>query len=157
MQKITPFLWFDNQAEEAAKLYVSLFKNSKILSVTRHKDAGPEANETVTVVTFELDGQVFTAMDAKGPFRFTEAISFMVNCETQAEVDKLWDKLSEGGEKSWCGWLKDRFGLSWQITPTLLMKLMADPNPKKANAVMQAMLQMQKIEIAPLQKAYDQA
>ncbi|HEY3295815.1 MAG TPA: VOC family protein [bacterium] len=156
MQKITTFLWFDNQAEEAAKLYVSLFKNSKILNITRHEGAGPDGTETVAVVDFQLDGQLFMAMNAKGPFKFTEAISFMVNCETQEEVDRLWEKLTEGGEESMCGWLKDRFGLSWQITPIILNKMMADPNRKKANAVMQAMLGMQKIDIAALKRAYDQ-
>jgi predicted 3-demethylubiquinone-9 3-methyltransferase (glyoxalase superfamily) len=148
MQKITPFLWFDGQAEEAMNYYVSIFKNSKVLSVNR-------ANGKVMLVTFELDGQKFMGLNAEPLFKFTEAVSFYVDCETQEEVDELWEKLSAGGEKSRCGWLKDRFGLSWQIIPKALGELMSDPDPKKSQAVMQAMLKMNKIVIADLQKAYE--
>jgi predicted 3-demethylubiquinone-9 3-methyltransferase (glyoxalase superfamily) len=150
MHKITPFLWFDHQAEEAMNYYLSIFKNSKVLSVNR-------AEGKVMSVTFELDGQPFMALNAGPHFKFTEAISFFVNCETQQEVDELWEKLSQGGEKSRCGWLKDKFGLSWQIIPTTLGKLMHDPNPTKSKAVMNAMLKMNKIVIKDLQEAYDRA
>lgn len=150
MKKISPFLWFDNNAEEAMKFYVSVFKNSKILGVNR----GP--NGELFTATFELDGQQFMALNAGPLFRFTEAISFFVNCETQQEVDELWGKLTEGGEESMCGWLKDRFGLSWQIVPSILGELLQDEDPAKAGRVMQAMLQMRKIDIQALQKAYDQ-
>lgn len=150
MKKITPFLWFDNQAEEAMNFYVSIFKNSKILSIS------PGPNGTVFTVTFELDGQEFTALNGGPEFKFTEAISFFVNCETQAEVDELWEKLLAGGEESQCGWLKDKFGLSWQIVPTALGELLGDPNPVKSQRVMQAMLKMKKIEIAGLMRAYEQ-
>jgi predicted 3-demethylubiquinone-9 3-methyltransferase (glyoxalase superfamily) len=150
IQGITPFLRFDGKAEEAMNHYVSIFKNSRVLSVNR---LGGE----VLTVAFELEGQKFMAMDAGLLFKFSEAISFFVSCETQAEVDELWKKLSAGGEKSRCGWLKDRFGLSWQIIPTALMKFMGDPNPKKSNAVMQAMLKMDKIVIQDLQHAYEAA
>ncbi len=147
MPRITPFLWFDNQAEEAMNYYVSIFKNSKILSVSR-------ANGRVMSVTFELEGQEFMGLNAGPQFRFTEAISFFVNCETQEEVDELWEKLSQGGEKGRCGWLKDRFGLSWQIIPTALGKLLNDPDPEKSQAVVQTMLKMNKIVIEDLKKAY---
>jgi predicted 3-demethylubiquinone-9 3-methyltransferase (glyoxalase superfamily) len=147
---ITPFLWFDGRAEEAMNHYVSIFKNSKILSTNRF-------NGKVLTVAFELEGQKFIALNAEPLFKFNEAISFFVSCETQEEVDELWEKLSAGGETSRCGWLKDRFGLSWQIIPTALMKLMSDPDPKKSNAVMQAMLGMNKIVIRDLQKAYERA
>ncbi len=147
MPKITPFLWFDNQAEEAMNYYVSIFKNSKILSVSR-------ANGRVMSVTFELEGQEFMGLNAGPQFKFTEAISFFVNCETQEEVDELWEKLSQGGEKGRCGWLKDRFGLSWQIIPTALGKLLNDPDPEKSQAVVQTMLKMNKIVIEDLKKAY---
>jgi predicted 3-demethylubiquinone-9 3-methyltransferase (glyoxalase superfamily) len=150
MHKITPFLWFDHQAEEAMNYYLSIFKNSKVLSVNR-------AEGKVMSVTFELDGQPFMALNAGPHFKFTEAISFFVNCETQQEVDELWEKLSQGGEKSRCGWLKDKFGLSWQIIPTALGKLMHDPNPTKSKAVMNAMFKMNKIVIKDLQEAYDRA
>ncbi len=149
MQKITPFLWFDGKAEEAMNFYVSLFKNSKVLSAT----PGPDGK--VMMATFQLDGQDFYALNGGPMFKFTEAISLFVNCETQAEVDELWEKLSEGGEKSRCGWLKDKYGLSWQIIPTALGELMRDKDPEKAGRVMQAMLQMDKIDIATLQRAYD--
>jgi predicted 3-demethylubiquinone-9 3-methyltransferase (glyoxalase superfamily) len=150
VQKITPFLWFDGKAEEAMNYYVSIFKNSKVLSINRF-------NGKVMTVTFELEGQEFMALNAEPLFKFTEAISFFVSCETQEEVDELWQKLSAGGEKSRCGWLKDKFGLSWQIIPTALMKLMGDSDPKKSNAVMQAMLKMNKIVIEDLRKAYEAA
>lgn len=149
MHKITPFLWFDDQAEEAMNHYVSIFKNSKVLSVNRV--AGK-----VMMVTFELDGQKFMGLNAGPKFKFTEAISFFVDCETQGEVDELWEKLSAGGERGRCGWLKDKFGLSWQIIPAALGKLMNDPNPKKSQAVFQAMLKMDKIDVSALQRAYDQ-
>ena len=150
MKKIRPFLWFDNQAEEAMNHYVSIFKNSKVLSVNR-------AQGRVMSVTFELEGEEFMGLNAGPKFKFTEAISFFVNCETQEEVDKLWEKLSAGGEKSRCGWLKDKFGLSWQIIPSALGKLMNDPDPQKSQAVVQAMLKMDKIEVKGLQRAYEQA
>jgi predicted 3-demethylubiquinone-9 3-methyltransferase (glyoxalase superfamily) len=155
MQKITPFLWFDNKAEEAANFYVSVFKNSKLLNVARYSDVGPGPKGTVMTVEFELDGQEFVALNAGPTFKFTEAISFVVNCETQEEVDYYWERLSEGGEKSHCGWLKDKFGLSWQVTPTILGKLMADKDQEKSNRVMQAMLKMDKLDIEPLQRAYE--
>jgi len=157
MQKITTFLWFDHQAEEAAKFYTSIFKNSKIGKISRYGDAGPGPKGSVMVLTFELDGQQFTALNGGPVFSFTPAISLMVNCETQAEVDQLWEKLSAEGKKDRCGWLKDKYGLSWQIVPTRLGQLMSDPDPKKANRVMQAMLQMDKLDIAKLEQAYQQA
>lgn len=150
MQKITPFLWFDGQAEEAMNYYVSIFKNSKVLSVNRAGEGGP-----VISVTFQLDGQKFYALNGGPQFKFTEAISFFVNCETQEEVDELWEKLSAGGEKSRCGWLKDKYGLSWQIIPAILGKLLNDPDPARAQRVMGAMLQMSKIDIKTLQLAYE--
>ena len=156
MQKITTFLWFDQQAAEAMDLYVSLFKNSKVLSVSRYPEGGPMPAGTLMTATFQLDGQEFMALNGGPEFKFTEAVSLFVTCETQAEVDHFWDHLSEGGEKSRCGWLKDRFGLSWQIVPTALGELMGDPNPRKAQNVMQAMLQMDKLDIAALQAAHDQ-
>lgn len=156
MQKITTFLWFDQQAEEAMNFYVSLFKNSKVLSVSRYPEGGPMPAGTLMTATFQLDGQEFMALNGGPEFKFTEAISLFVTCETQAEVDHFWDHLSEGGEKSRCGWLKDRYGLSWQIVPTALGELMGDPNPRKAQNVMQAMLQMDKLDIATLQAAHDQ-
>ena len=155
MQKITPFLWFDNQAEEAANFYVSIFKNSKILGVSHFGEAGPGPAGTVLTVTFELDGQEFTALNGGPHFTFTEAISFFVNCETQQEVDELWAKLTAGGEESMCGWLKDKYGLSWQIVPRVLLELMQDKDPLKAKRVTEAMLQMRKINIAKLQQAYE--
>ena len=155
MQKITPFLWFDNQAEEAANFYVSIFKNSKILGVSHFGEAGPGPAGTVLTVTFELDGQEFTALNGGPHFTFTEAISFFVNCETQQEVDELWAKLTAGGEESMCGWLKDKYGLSWQIVPMVLLELMQDKDPVKARRVTEAMLQMRKINIAKLQQAYE--
>ncbi len=151
MQKITSFLTFVDQAEEAMNFYVSVFKNSKIVSVT----PGPDGK--VMTGTFQLEGQEFMALNAGPQFPFTEAISFFVHCETQAEVDELWEKLTEGGEESRCGWLKDKFGLSWQIIPAVLGELLQDKDPEKAGRVMQAMLQMGKIDIKTLQQAYEQA
>ena len=160
MQKITPFLWFDNQAEEAVNFYTSLFKNSKIENVARYDEAGAKVSGrpkgSVMTMTFQLNGQEFNALNGGPQFKFTEAISFFVNCETQAEVDELWNKLTEGGEEVQCGWLKDKYGLSWQIVPTALGELMGDKDPEKAQRVMQAMLQMKKIDIAGLKRAYDQ-
>ena len=155
MQKITPFLWFDNQAEEAANFYVSIFKNSKILGVSHFGEAGPGPAGTVLTVTFQLDGHEFTALNGGPHFTFTEAISLFVNCETQQEVDELWAKLTAGGEESMCGWLKDKYGLSWQIVPGVLLELMQDKDPLKAKRVTEAMLQMRKIDIAKLQQAYE--
>jgi predicted 3-demethylubiquinone-9 3-methyltransferase (glyoxalase superfamily) len=156
MQKITPFLWFDNQAEEAANFYVSVFKNSKIVNISRYGDAGPGPSGTAMSVTFELAGQRFIALNGGPQFNFTEAISFLINCKTQREVDALWKKLSAGGEKSRCGWLKDKYGLSWQVIPTALGEMLRDKNRKKSQRVMQAMLQMDKIDIARLKQAYNQ-
>jgi len=147
MQKITPFLWFDGQAEEAANYYVSIFKNGHILSVDR-------VDGKVMLVNFELEGQRFMALNAGPEYKFTEAISLFVNCETQEEVDELWERLSAGGEKGRCGWLKDKYGLPWQIIPTALGELISDPDPGKSQAVMQAMLKMNKIIIADLERAY---
>ena len=155
MQKINTFLWFDNQAEEAAKFYTSIFKNSRILHTARYGDAGPGPKGSVMLVTFELEGQTFMALNGGPLFKFTEAVSLFVNCETQAEVDHLWESLSTGGEKIRCGWLKDKYGLTWQIIPTVLGKLMGDPDAQKAARVTKAMLQMDKIDIAKLQQAYD--
>jgi predicted 3-demethylubiquinone-9 3-methyltransferase (glyoxalase superfamily) len=158
MQKITTFLWFDDKAEEAANFYVSIFKNSRIGKISRYTDEGQEvhgrANGSVMVVTFELDGQEFMALNGGPHFKFTEAISLSVNCETQTEVDELWEKLSAGGEKSQCGWLKDKYGLSWQIVPTALGEMMSDKDTKKTARVMKAMLQMQKLDITKLKQAY---
>ena len=154
VQTISPFLWFDSQAEDAAKLYVSVFPNSKILSVSRYGEAGPGPKGTVMTVSFELDGQRFIALNGGPQFKFTEAISFSVNCETQEEVDRYWAKLTAGGgEEGPCGWLKDRFGLSWQVNPRMLGELISDPDPKKAKRAMEAMLKMKKIDIATLKRA----
>lgn len=154
MQKIVTCLWFDKNAEEAAQHYTSIFKNSKILSVSRYGDAGPGPKGMAMVVNFQLEGQEFIALNGGPQFKFTEAISLLVNCETQTEVDELWRKLSAGGEESQCGWLKDQFGLSWQIIPTALGKMLSDKDPKKAGRVMQAMLPMRKIELPKLERAY---
>ncbi len=148
MPKITPFLWFDNKAEEAAEFYVSIFKSAKVLNVSRMQGK-------VLTVTFEIEGQRFMALNGGPLFPFTEAFSMFVSCETQEEVDNYWNRLLEGGTPSRCGWLKDKFGLSWQIIPTALMQLMGDPDPKKSNAVFQAMMKMDKIVIADLQKAHE--
>ena len=155
MQQITPFLWFDNNAEEAMNFYVSVFKNSKVNRVTRYGDAGPGPAGSVMTVEFELDGQQFVGLNGGPHFQFTEAVSFTVKCETQEEIDYYWDKLSEGGQKSRCGWLKDQFGLSWQVEPRILGDLMADEDPIKAKRVMEAMLKMDKIDIEPIKRAYD--
>lgn len=154
MQKITPFLWFDDKAEEAANFYVSIFKNSKIETVSRYGDAGPGPKGSVMIVQFQLEGQRFTALNGGPIFHFTPAISLLVDCQTQEEVDDLWQKLSAGGRPDRCGWLQDKFGLSWQIIPSALGKLMSDPDPEKSNRVMQAMLQMDKIDIKRLEQAY---
>lgn len=154
MQKITPFLWFDSNAEEAMNFYVSVFKNSKVMSVSRYGDAGPGPKGSVMSATFQLEGQQFYALNGGPHFTFTPAISFFVNCETQEEVDELWEKLSAGGEKSQCGWLKDKFGVSWQVIPSILGRLLQEKDPEKSKRVMNAMLQMKKIDIARLQQAY---
>jgi predicted 3-demethylubiquinone-9 3-methyltransferase (glyoxalase superfamily) len=155
MPKITPFLWFDGKAEEAMNFYVSVFKNSKVVRVSRYGEAGPGPKGTVMSATFQLDGQDFFALNGGPQFTFSPAISFFVNCETQQEVDELWEKLSEDGEKNRCGWLKDKYGLSWQIIPSVLGQLLQDKDVEKANRVMKAMLQMDKIDIKRLQQAYD--
>jgi predicted 3-demethylubiquinone-9 3-methyltransferase (glyoxalase superfamily) len=155
MQRITPFLWFDGKAEEAMNFYVSIFKNSKVVSVTRYGAAGPGPKGTVMSATFQLDGQQFFALNGGPQFTFSPAISLFVNCETQQEVDELWEKLSEGGKKERCGWLKDQYGLSWQVIPSALGKMLQDKDPAKADRVMKAMLQMDKIDIKRLQQAYD--
>lgn len=165
MQKITPFLWFDDKAEEAAEFYVSVFSerpgaergSSKILGVSRYGEAGPGPAGSVTTVQFQLEGQEFTALNGGPQFPFTEAISLFVSCESQEEVDSFWTKLTDGGEEVQCGWLKDRYGLSWHIVPTALMELASDPDPSKAQRVMEAMLQMRKIDIAGLQRAAESA
>ncbi len=156
MQKITPFLWFDDQAEQAVKFYTSIFKNSKIGSISRYGDAGPGEKGKVMSATFQLGGQEFMALNGGPVFKFSQAISFYVNCETQAEVDLFWEKLSEGGEKQQCGWLKDKFGVSWQIVPTVLGELLNDSNAQKSQKVMQAMLKMEKLDIQGLKLAYEQ-
>ena len=157
MQTITPFLWFDNQAEEAMNLYLSIFKNSKPLSIARYGAGGPGPAGSVMTASFELDGQQFVALNGGPIFKFTEAVSFVINCETQEEVDMYWDKLTaDGGQESMCGWLKDKFGLSWQVVPGILSKLLSDKDAAKAQRVMGAMMKMKKIIIADLQKAADQ-
>jgi predicted 3-demethylubiquinone-9 3-methyltransferase (glyoxalase superfamily) len=155
MQKITPFLWFDGKAEEAMNFYISIFKNSKVISVSRYGEAGPGPKGSVLGATFELDGQRFFALNGGPEFNFTPAISFFVNCETQREVDELWEKLSAGGEKQRCGWLKDKYGLSWQIVPTVLGELLQDSDPAKSQRTMRAMLQMDKLDIQGLKDAHD--
>jgi len=156
MQKITPFLWFDNNAEPAAEFYVSIFKNSRILNVSRYGDAGPGPKGSVMVVNFQLAGQEFIALNGGPPFKFSEAFSLVVNCENQKEVDEYWSKLtSGGGQESQCGWLKDKFGFSWQVVPAELGKLMSAKDRARANRVMQALLQMKKLDIAKLQRAAD--
>jgi predicted 3-demethylubiquinone-9 3-methyltransferase (glyoxalase superfamily) len=156
MQKITPFLWFDDKAEEAMHFYVSIFKNSKVGIVTRYGDAGPGPKGAVMSATFQLDGQDFFALNGGPHYKFTPAISFFVNCETQQEVDDLWEKLSAGGRKDRCGWLQDKYGLSWQIIPSVLGKMLGDKDARKAQGVMQAMLKMDKIDINKLKQAYEQ-
>ena len=155
MQKITPFLWFDDQAEEAMSFYASIFEDSRVIGVSRYGEAGPGQEGTVMIATFELEGQRFTALNGGPRFKFTEAISFVVDCETQEEVDYLWDELTAGdGEESMCGWLRDKYGLSWQVVPRILGELMEDEDREKAKRVTEAMLGMRKIEIAELQRAY---
>lgn len=156
MQKITTFLMFNNQTEEAVNLYVSVFKNSKIVSMNRSSEGAPGSKGSVISASFVLEGQEFTAFNGGPHFTFSEGISLYVNCETQQEVDELWDKLSEGAGEGQCGWLKDRFGVSWQIIPTALGELLGDPDPVKSSRVMQAMLKMKKIDIAALRRAHDQ-
>jgi predicted 3-demethylubiquinone-9 3-methyltransferase (glyoxalase superfamily) len=155
MQGITPYLWFDDKAEEAAHFYTSVFPNSKIANVTRYGEAGPRKAGMVMTVDFELNGRPFVALNGGPDYKFTEAVSFLIGCDTQEEVDEYWEKLSEGGEKGPCGWLKDKYGLSWQVVPTVLEELIRDPDPEKSQRVMQAMLQMSKIEIEPLRQAYE--
>ena len=156
MQKITPFLWFDDQAEEAMNFYVSIFKDSKVLNVSRYGEVVPGQPGKVMTGTFTLNGQEFMALNGGPEYKFTEAVSFFVDCESQQEVDTLWEKLTEGGEEGQCGWLKDKFGLSWQIVPSILGKLLSDPDAVKAGRVMQAMLQMRKLDTAILMQAYEQ-
>jgi predicted 3-demethylubiquinone-9 3-methyltransferase (glyoxalase superfamily) len=157
MPKITPCLWFDTEGEEAAQFYTSVFPNSRIVDVARYGEAGPRAAGTVMTVSFELDGHGFVALNGGPEFTFSEAISFQVDCKTQDEVDTYWSKLSEGGEEGPCGWLKDRYGVSWQIVPARLSELLGDPDAEKAQRVMAAMLSMRKIEIDGLERAAAQA
>lgn len=157
MQKITPCLWFDNQAEEAAQFYTSIFKNSKIKTISRYTAEGPGPEGSAMVVVFELDGQEFQALNGGPEFKFSEAISFTVDCKTQEEVDYFWEKLSAGGEEGPCGWLKDKYGLSWQIVPSILGEMMTDSDPEKARRVAQAIFKMSKLDIPTLQQAYNQS
>jgi predicted 3-demethylubiquinone-9 3-methyltransferase (glyoxalase superfamily) len=154
MQKITPFLWYNNEAEEAVQLYSTAFKNLKIKNISRYGDAGPGPKGSVMVIAFEIGGQEFMALNGGPIFHFTPAISLLVNCETQEEVDELWEKLSAGGRMDQCGWLQDKFGLSWQIVPTMLGRMMSDQDPERSKRVMEAMLQMKKLDIRKLQEAY---
>ena len=153
MQKITPFLWFESNAEEAVNFYVSIFPDSKILSMNRYGEAGPGPKGQVMTASFELAGQRFTALNGGPHFKFTEAVSFVVSCKTQKEVDEMWEKLSAGGEKGNCGWLKDKFGLSWQIVPTALPELLSDPDPAISQSVMKAMMKMKKLDVKELEQA----
>lgn len=155
MQRITPFLWFNNQAEEAVKFYTSIFKNSKVGAVTRYPEGTPGPAGMVMTVAFQLDGQEFVALNGGPQFPFTEAVSFVVNCDTQEEIDYYWEKLSAGGEEVQCGWLKDKFGLSWQIVPTALSELVNDDDPAKAQRVMHALLKMVKLDMRKLKEAAD--
>jgi predicted 3-demethylubiquinone-9 3-methyltransferase (glyoxalase superfamily) len=155
-QKISPFLWFDHQAEEAAEFYVSVFPNSAVGETARYTGAGPGPKGSVMTVVFQLDGQQFTALNGGPIFKFTEATSFVVNCETQEEVDKYWEALSQGGQKGQCGWLKDKFGLSWQVVPVVLIEMVQDKDPARVERVMKAMMKMKKLDIAGLEKAYRQ-
>jgi predicted 3-demethylubiquinone-9 3-methyltransferase (glyoxalase superfamily) len=159
MQKITPCLWFDDKAEEAAKFYVSIFKNSKLGKIARYGEAGAEVSGrpkgSVMTVTFQLDGQEFMGLNGGPQFKFTEALSLVVNCKTQEEVDEMWEKLSAGGEKGVCGWLKDKYGLSWQLVPTVVEKMFQDKDAKKTERVMKALLQMKKLDIKKLKQAYE--
>jgi predicted 3-demethylubiquinone-9 3-methyltransferase (glyoxalase superfamily) len=155
MQKTRPCLWFDTQAEDAAKFYTSVFKNSEITEISRYGEAGPGPAGSVLTVAFTLDGDEYLALNGGPEFTFNEAVSFQINCDTQAEVDHFWNNLSDGGEEGPCGWLKDRFGLSWQVVPTALPRLLSDPDPERANRAMKAMLSMGKLDIAALEKAAD--
>lgn len=157
MPRVTPFLWFNDQAEEAVHFYLSIFDDSRILTKTRYGEVGPGPEGSIMTIEFELQGRPFVALNGGPHFTFNEAVSFVVNCETAEEVDHYWDKLSEGGEKSQCGWLKDKFGVWWQVVPTLLLRLIGDANQDKAQMVMAAMLQMQKLDVVALQTAYDDA
>jgi predicted 3-demethylubiquinone-9 3-methyltransferase (glyoxalase superfamily) len=156
MQRITPFLWFNDKAEEAMNFYVSIFKNSKTVSITRYGEGGPGPKGSVMTVAFRLDGQDFVALNGGPKFTFTPAVSFVVNCETQEEVDDLWEKLSRGGETQQCGWLTDKYGLSWQIVPIALIQMLQDKDAEKSKRVMKTMLQMTKIDIGRLRRAYEQ-
>jgi predicted 3-demethylubiquinone-9 3-methyltransferase (glyoxalase superfamily) len=155
MQKITPFLWFDDNAEEAVNFYVSVFKGSQIGAIKRYGDAGPGPKGSVMLINFQIHGQEFIALNGGPQFKFTEAISFVVDCRDQAEVDELWEKLSDGGEKNVCGWLKDKFGISWQIVPSAFLKLLDSPDYEKSQRAFKAMMKMTKLDIAELQRAYD--
>jgi predicted 3-demethylubiquinone-9 3-methyltransferase (glyoxalase superfamily) len=155
MPKITPFLWFDTEAEDAARFYTSIFKNSRIVKVARYGEAGPGPNGSVMTVEFELDGQRIIALNGGPQFKFNEAVSLSVDCKTQQEVDEYWTKLSEGGEEGPCGWLKDKYGLAWQVNPSALGEMLSDADPQKAKRVMEAMFKMKKIDIAGLKRAYD--
>ncbi|MEA2397600.1 MAG: hypothetical protein QOK25_1156 [Thermoleophilaceae bacterium] len=154
-QTITPSLWFDDEAEEAADFYISVFKNSRVVNVAHYTEAGPRPAGTVMTVEFELDGQRFVGINGGPQFTFSEAVSFQINCETQEDVDHYWERLSEGGEEGPCGWLKDRYGLSWQVVPTGMDELFSDPDPERATRAMKAMLTMRKLDIAALQSAAD--
>jgi len=156
MQKITPFLWFDDKAEEAMHFYISIFNNSKVVRVIRYGEAGPGPEGTVMTASFTLDGEEFVALNGGPSFTFSPAISFVINCETQDEVDRFWEKLSEGGKTLQCGWLQDKYGISWQVVPTVLIELLNDADPVKSNRVMQAMLLMNKIDIEGIRRAYEQ-
>ena len=155
MQKVTPCLWFDDQGEEAARFYTSIFASSRVLGTTRYGEAGPGEPGTVMTVEFELDGRPFTALNGGPEFGFNEAVSFQIACESQEEVDRYWETLSDGGEQGPCGWLKDRYGLSWQVVPTALFEMIRDPDPVKSQRAMAAMLQMGKLEIEPLRQAFE--
>lgn len=156
MQKITPFLWYDNNAEEAVNQYISIFRNSEITNIARYGEAGPGPKGSVMTIEFQLEGKDFIALNGGPMFKFTEAISLSVDCKTQQEVDELWEKLSAGGQPGQCGWLKDKYGLSWQIVPSILIEMLQDKDAEKSKRVMQAMLQMSKIDIAALKRAYEQ-
>jgi len=156
MQTITPFLWFDSQAEEAARFYLSIFKNSKLLSISRYSEAGPGPEGSVMTVEFELDGEKFVALNGGPQYTFSPAVSFVVDCETQRDVDHYWERLSKGGKEIQCGWLTDRYGLSWQVVPTILLRLLQDKDAKKRKSVMEAMFKMVKLDITGLQRAYEQ-
>jgi len=156
-QKIIPNLWFDTEAEEAAAFYVSVFENSRIVNVAHYTEAGPRDAGTVMIVEFELDGQPFVGINGGPDFKFDEAVSFQITCETQEEIDRFWEQLTDGGEESQCGWLKDRFGLSWQVTPAGMEELFAGADPKRAERAMKAMLGMRKLDIAELRRAADDA